>query len=313
MAKSPNKVLPIAYPTAGVARGLPFAAQPAGTCRDALNARSFDELTKRVRGGQRCGLSKWYGDLVDSTDIQDINSVAYADDGTYASPDTGYIPGAPGGTPNAPAIVPYGQVFDPGAGGGSTNPWYLQSRVCSTGAKSGKYLEWGAAGITGGFITQGGVRYRFNYFDPVVATPGTLHTGYTPCTDCGGASPGGGCVSTPALCPASITLPTAGLDFGLIGAHSCTPALDLTLAKLFGYSIYTVAAPTCFAKGVVLADGGGNVSRVYWNNGGCRWEAHLTVQWIGLLSYVRATGSPNAPAGTYNGNPAWPVPHLTVV
>ena len=52
------RAIPVPFPVRGVHRGFAAAAQPAGTCPDALNCRAYGPIDARVRGGQRPGISK---------------------------------------------------------------------------------------------------------------------------------------------------------------------------------------------------------------------------------------------------------------
>jgi hypothetical protein len=70
--------LPIPFPQNGVSDTFSYEAQPPGTSVDALNVRSVDSVTGRVRGAQREGLAR----LTDSTlsggnKVQALTSVTY--------------------------------------------------------------------------------------------------------------------------------------------------------------------------------------------------------------------------------------------
>lgn len=62
---------PIPFPLAGVHLGTAHSAQPAGTTPSAQNVRGFDPRTKRFRGGQRAGLSKYNSNRVGTSPITD--------------------------------------------------------------------------------------------------------------------------------------------------------------------------------------------------------------------------------------------------
>jgi len=57
----------IPYPFLGIDENWAYRGQPKGTTPDALNARPYDSIDNRLRGGQRDGLSKYLDDAVNGT------------------------------------------------------------------------------------------------------------------------------------------------------------------------------------------------------------------------------------------------------
>jgi hypothetical protein len=144
---SPVEFTDLTFPALGVNRSDEFGAQEPSTTIDAANVRFFEALTRRGRGGSRCGLSKYVLDRVGglNSPVQHLALIATTDaaatlaaqdpyqgmtfpsavfdpsdngwaDGNPGQPgpdgDTG---GPPGGGTEAPA------PGDPG-GGGHTGP-----------------------------------------------------------------------------------------------------------------------------------------------------------------------------------------------
>lgn len=73
MAKQPA-FTQIFWPTGGISSAQGFTNQTKNTCGDALNVRSVDPTTNRIRGAQRMGLSKYLtGALNPSLPIQNLN------------------------------------------------------------------------------------------------------------------------------------------------------------------------------------------------------------------------------------------------
>jgi hypothetical protein len=71
------------YPLKGVNENFAYRQQPEGTTPDALNVRAYDPISKRQRGGQRNGLSKYITAAVNgSQPIQAISQLTTAYDPT---------------------------------------------------------------------------------------------------------------------------------------------------------------------------------------------------------------------------------------
>lgn len=66
----------LAFPVAGLHEGVGYDLQPPGTTPDALNVRAYDAIKRRLRGGRRAGLSRWYNGAINgSNPIQAMASV----------------------------------------------------------------------------------------------------------------------------------------------------------------------------------------------------------------------------------------------
>ena len=66
----------IQFPLRGLNTAVPYDGQPDGTTPQAENVRSFDPLTKRMRGGSRPGISKYVDDDIGGL-IQELTSIVY--------------------------------------------------------------------------------------------------------------------------------------------------------------------------------------------------------------------------------------------
>lgn len=60
MAEQRRQILEVPFPVKGLNKGTALRGQPKGTTPSAQNVRSFEPMGKRVRGGRRPGLSKFY-------------------------------------------------------------------------------------------------------------------------------------------------------------------------------------------------------------------------------------------------------------
>lgn len=77
MARTTFVQLP--YPLGGVSVHSGFSDQDKGTCADALNARGYDPTTNRLRGAQRCGITKYVATQLNGSNfIQNLEHLTIA-------------------------------------------------------------------------------------------------------------------------------------------------------------------------------------------------------------------------------------------
>jgi hypothetical protein len=98
-----DQYLDAIFPIYGIVLSMEYELQPPDTTSQALNVRGFEALTLRLRGGSRCGLSKYIPQsvpgpfqdlniLVDPTEAALLGNFAYPSGTSYVSdPNTGYL------------------------------------------------------------------------------------------------------------------------------------------------------------------------------------------------------------------------------
>ena len=84
-----RKAIKFDFPFQGINENRSFRDQPKSTTPDALNVRPYDPYDKRLRGGQRSGLSKYFADAINgSNSIQAIRQIVLALDPSAVVADT---------------------------------------------------------------------------------------------------------------------------------------------------------------------------------------------------------------------------------
>ena len=217
MPSEPKKIkapkpIPLPYPYKGVSKGQPFSLPtqldeaPPGVslfCREALNVRSFDQFSDKLRGGPRAGTHKWHQYTVDAApgEVQDLNSLipfGSFNTNTYTSPD-GPRALDVGGTTGVPAEVPIGLPWIPGLYG--DGPWYVNPKKCDDDSLLDIWIEWGLLPFFLNAFDYNGNCYYANPFDkliddpPAILLPGDPLLGEVRKDDCTQ------CEEVPASCP----------------------------------------------------------------------------------------------------------------
>lgn len=87
MAKTRDPFSLLPFPLSGISGNFGFATQEKNTCVDALNVRGLDPTTNRLRGAQRCGITKYLDGTVNSgTPVQNIEHLTIS---AVVTPSTG--------------------------------------------------------------------------------------------------------------------------------------------------------------------------------------------------------------------------------
>lgn len=74
MTRENSRLVSLPFPVNGIDENIAYGLQPEGTTPDAKNVRAFDSLARRLRGGSRPGLTKWFANQIEGTnDILNMN------------------------------------------------------------------------------------------------------------------------------------------------------------------------------------------------------------------------------------------------
>lgn len=77
MTRENSQSIQIPFPINGIDENYAYVRQPEATSPDAQNVRAYDSILRRLRGGSRPGLSKWFDSQIESTNgILDLNRIS---------------------------------------------------------------------------------------------------------------------------------------------------------------------------------------------------------------------------------------------